>query len=510
MMTLTPRTRLGLDIFAAALLIGAAGDGLLRAMPWGLNVPVAVTLLVAAAALIARRAGLPISADAAGLGLSAVLLGAAFVRRDAEMLQVLDVFGILGVLAIGTLSVQGIAVRVQGLTEYVRAALVTFVGTCVGILPLALRDIQWNEIPVGGRLRHAPAVVLGLLIAFPLLLVFGGLFASADATFASVVTEIIDINFERLASHLVLFGVFTTLAGGYLWTALTPTATTATQALRLPERGALGIIPVGTALGLLNLLFLVFIATQAPYLFGGAGVVASTTGLTVAEFARRGFFQLVFASALVLPVLLGAQWGMRQSPPEHLRSFRALAGLLLLQLGGVMGSALWRMQLYVAQFGLSQDRVYATAFMGFMAIASAWFAWTVLRGRHRLFAFGAGVQGYAVLAALHLINVDGFIARTNLGRSTPFDVDYHARVLSGDAVPALIEGLPRLPPAERAQTAQAILKRWQEQKPERAGWRSWNWAAAHARAAVTRNAAQLDAIAKTLQPEGTASPAQTP
>lgn len=500
MTTITPRTRLGLDIFAAALLIGAAGDGLLRAMPWGLNVPLAVTALVAAAAVIARRARLPISPDAAGLGLSAVLLGMAFVRRDAEMLQFLDVVGLLGVLAIATLGLQGVAVRVQGLTEYLRAALVTFGGTCIGILPLALRDIQWSEVPVGGRLRHAPAVALGLVIAFPLLLVFGSLFASADATFASVVTELIDIDFARLASHTVLFGVFATLAGGYLWTALMPGATAAAQALRLPERGTLGIIPVGTALGLLNLLFLVFIVTQAPYLFGGAGVVASTTGLTLAEFARRGFFQLVFASALVLPVLLAAQWGMRNSPPDHLRSFRALAALLLLQLGGVMGSALWRMQLYVAQFGLSQDRVYATVFMGYLAIASAWFAWTVLRGRHRLFAFGVGVQGYAVLAALHLINVDGLIARTNLARATAFDVAYHTRVLSGDAVPALIDGLPRLGPTDRADAARVLLKRWRTRDTN--DWRSWNWAAAHARGLVARHAAELEALAKLSQPKG--------
>src|SRR2546430_7109132 len=48
-----------------------------------------------------------------------------------------------------------------------------------------------------------------------------------------------------------------------------------------------------------------------------------------------------------------------------------------------MASALQRMRLYVAEFGLSEIRLYATAFMIYLAGAFAWFAWTVLRGHWR-------------------------------------------------------------------------------------------------------------------------------
>jgi uncharacterized protein DUF4153 len=60
------------------------------------------------------------------------------------------------------------------------------------------------------------------------------------------------------------------------------------------------------ALGALNLLFLAFVVVQFRYLFGGEGLVEERVGLTYAEYARHGFFELVAVSVLVLVVLLAA------------------------------------------------------------------------------------------------------------------------------------------------------------------------------------------------------------
>src|SRR3989441_10231550 len=209
---------------------------------------------------------------------------------------------------------------------------------------------------------------------------------------------------------------------------------------------SLGIIPVATALGLVDLLFLVFVVIQLRYLFGGAELIAAATGLTYAEYARRGFFELVTASGLVLPLLAGADWAVRNESREHQRTFRQLAIVLLLLLAVVMASALARMRLYVGAFGLSEIRLYSTAFMIYFAGAFAWFTLTTLRGQRRRFAFGALVQGFAVLGALHLVNPDAFIVRTNLARpgsERPF-AGWNAASLSADAVPVLFEALPLL------------------------------------------------------------------
>src|SRR5438093_1526835 len=76
----------------------------------------------------------------------------------------------------------------------------------------------------GGRLRQVRAVALGGALAFPLLVVFGGLFSSADAVFHAVVADVFAIDFDAVLKHIVLFGIFATLSTGYLRGALLRTA----------------------------------------------------------------------------------------------------------------------------------------------------------------------------------------------------------------------------------------------------------------------------------------------
>jgi hypothetical protein len=161
-----------------------------------------------------------------------------------------------------------------------------------------------------------------------------------------------------------------------------------------------------------------------------------------------------------------------------------------------MASALGRMRLYVAEFGLSADRLYATAFMLLLIGVFAWFAWTVLRGTRQGFAFGALMQAFAVLAGLHLLNPDAFIVKTNLNRPVaerPFDAKY-AVSLSADAVPVLIDALPRLSAADRCVVVRGLLSRWSGAvQPD---WRTWNWSRARARSVVRSQADALKTSCK--------------
>src|SRR5207249_7060359 len=128
----------------------------------------------------------------------------------------------------------------------------------------------------------------GALLAYTLLHAIGALSAAADPVFRNVVATALHVDFSAVASHLALTALWTALTAGYFWGALirrTPAPAADAQAL------SLGIVPVGTALGLVNLLFLVFVVIQLRYFFGGAELVQSATDLTYAEYARRGFFR---------------------------------------------------------------------------------------------------------------------------------------------------------------------------------------------------------------------------
>src|SRR5437667_254233 len=440
MSALTERTRLGLEVLATGVVLGIAGDALLRATPWGLNAFLCTLALAAAAAWLVYRRRIAVGRDAPWLAMAAVLLGSNFTIRDSDALRALDAMGLAILLVLAGLSLRGVALRGRDAWEYVRSGVVAALSAWFGVWPLMARDIRWSELPTGGALRHARGAIGGALLAFPLLLAFGGLFAAADPVFRNVVATALHVDFSAVASHLALTALWTALTAGYFWGALirrTPAPAADAQAL------SLGIVPVGTALGLVNLLFLVFVVIQLRYFFGGAELVQSATDLTYAEYARRGFFELVAASGLVLPFLLGADWLLRDTSREHQRTLRQLSGLLLALLGVVMASALQRMRLYVAEFGLSETRLYATAFMIYLAGAFAWFAAS----------------------------------------------------LSADAVPDLLAALPRLEDAEQCRAARRLLSRWTPggARAVEDGWRNWNLARARARRAVQQHAALLQA-----------------
>ena len=480
MSAISGKTRLGLEILGAGAALGLAGDALLRAVPWGLNALLCTTGLVAAAAWLARRHRVPASSDAPWLAAAALLIASNFVARDSGTLRAFNTIGLIIVLAVAFLSIQGVGLRGRQAWHYLRAGWDAAVSAWIGVFPLVSRDVTWSELPRGGRLRHVRAVALGGTLAFPLLVVFGGLFSSADAVFHDVVADLFAIDFGAVLGHIALFAIFAALSAGYLRGALLRAA----PSYPLTDGDSslsLAIIPVATALGLVDLLFLIFVVIQVRYLFGGADLIAAATGLTYAEYARRGFFELVSASGLVLPLLAGADWVVRNESREHQRTFRQLATVLLLLLAVVMASALARMRLYVGAFGLSEIRVYATACMLYLAGVFAWFAWTTLRGQRRRFAFGALVQGFAMLGVLHLANPDALIVRTNLARPAaerPFD-GWYAASLSADAVPLLLESLPRLDGPAQCAVATGLMT--QRVRLERDDWRSWNYARARAR-----------------------------
>ncbi len=493
MNALSERTRLGLVILGASAALGVAADLLLRAMPWGLNALVCVAVLIAAVWWLAAGRPNHGNADVPWLGVAGLILASTFAVRDSHALRALDLIGIAIVVSLTHLSLRGVPLRGRHAWEYARGAVMSGWTACTGVLPLLGRDVSWDELPSVGGLRHAGRAALGVLLAFPLLLVFGALFASADVVFRNSVHDLLDIDFATLISHTFVIASLATLAAGYLRGVLLAPASEPGAGEGRPL--SIGIVPVATALALVDLLFLAFVVIQMRYFFGGTDLVQRTTGLTYAEYARRGFLELVAASALVLPILIAADWAVQHEPRAQQRWFGRLAAILLVLLGVVMASAFERMRLYVAAFGLSEVRLYATAFMAYLAGVFAWLAWTTLRGRRGRFAFGALVQGFAVLAGLQLLNPDAFIVRVNLARPAaerPFDGRYAAS-LGTDAVPDLLDALPRLEAREQCRAARGLMARWHELEHD--DWRNWNLSRVRARRLLRDNMGRLQGLA---------------
>ncbi len=499
------RTRLGVDVLAYGLVLGLTGDLLLRVAPWGLNFSLWTCALMGGGYLLVRRYHLPVSSDFSWLALSVVLCAAAFVRHDSQALKLIDLATLVVLLSLTALATQGGSIRLRGISTYVTATIVACAHAWFGTPRLLFSDITWPDARHDSRSSRLRAVAVGLLLAAPLLVVFGSLFVSADAGFESLVKSL-RIDIPTLAGHVILTSVIGGLTAGALRGATMGTPETA----GLGERSAspeLGFTSAVTALATLDLLFLLFVSLQLRYLFGGAAVIAETTGLTVAEYARRGFFELVTASALVLPVLLLADWATLVQGSRQGKTFRMLAGLLVALVGVLLISALQRMLLYVQAFGLTELRLYTTAFMVWLGGVFVWFTMTVLMDRRPRFAFGALAQALVVLGALHVANPDALIARVNLGKFTyaifegsgglvPPDGDYLISALSADAVPAVLDRLSHLSLPVQSEMARSLLNRWGPGLENQPDWRSWNWSEWQARRLV---AAQADALLRRAQ-----------
>ncbi|HWX39588.1 MAG TPA: DUF4173 domain-containing protein [Blastocatellia bacterium] len=488
------KSNLAAGVLYAALGLGIVGDELLRATPWGLNVALFIAIFIGASVALARWQQVDLKPDVNWLAAAALLFAAGFAWRDSTVLKTLDVFALAVSFSLVSLRSKAGRARTASLVEYGLGAAVSGFNAVFGAFPLIGLDIkrEGERLP---WLRQAGATARGFLIALPLLVVFGGLLSLADAAFAHLIHVVFDISFQDLLAHFYLAAVIAWLAGGFLRGLLLGKDPEIKDYQR-PRFLSLGVVEIAIPLGLLDVLFLSFVIVQFRYFFGGAASVEASTGLTYAEYARSGFFELVAVSTLVLPILLVIDWLVSTGTVAARRAFRLLALVQVLLLFVIMVSAVQRMRLYQNEYGLTELRLYTTAFMGWLALVFLWFALTVLRGHRKRFAFGATVAGLIVIAMLHLANPDGFIIRTNTERvrqGRRFDAVY-ATSLSADTIPRLIEAMPLLDEKDRAAVAKGVLKQWSP--GQLSGWRSWSCGRLAARRSVQDNEKLLRDLAE--------------
>jgi hypothetical protein len=220
----------------------------------------------------------------------------------------------------------------------------------------------------------------------------------------------------------------------------------------------------------------VWIGLQVRTLFGGTPYIAVTTGVTAADYARSGFFELIVIAGIVLAVLLLVDDLLHRDDFAQRRLFHTVGRLLVTLVAAVLVSAVMRLALYLNFYGLSDDRVLALAVLVWVALVLTWFAMTVLRGTRTRFAPGVLVVSALWLGALHIINPERWVVEHNVRRAEAgleFDVAYHAQ-LSGDALPSLRRAADRLGAEHAAALRNAVELEWAKRKRERADWRSWS------------------------------------
>ena len=275
----------------------------------------------------------------------------------------------------------------------------------------------------------------GLLVVVPVVVVLLALLASADAVFASLLTPELDlrpaVGHGLLALVVALF-------------VLALTGATGAESAEPGRRGTFGVIEVTAMLGAVAAVLALFVLSQLVALTVAGDRLIESAGLTPAEYARSGFFQLCWAAGLLLGFLALVR---AIADPAALRSRVVVAlgtAVPLFALGLVLVS-LRRMALYDAAFGLTMLRLWvvgAALWMGVVLLMTAARNAGVGSGRQWLVA-GAALAAGVLLMAANGGNPEAFVARHNLeraNRGAELDVGYLAS-LSDDAVPVVADAI---------------------------------------------------------------------
>lgn len=295
--------------------------------------------------------------------------------------------------------------------------------------------------------KNSPAlsVAFGLLLALPVIGFLGTLLASADPIFSKHLENILSVvNLESLPEYIfrtayILFGAYL-LGGVFLYSLLYSREEKVSAGSKTIVHPFLGWITAATMLASINLLFAFFVAVQFKYFFGGRTNIA-LEGFTFAEYARRGFGELVAVALFSLLILVGLNMITRRNPGWSRRTYSMLSITLVGFVCVILVSAFQRLLLYETAYGYTRSRTYTHVFMLWLGILLIIVVGLEVTRKHcylsLAFIFVALGFGVSIVS----LNIDGFIVRQNTARAAkgkPLDTGYLVK-LSEDAVPELIQ-----------------------------------------------------------------------
>lgn len=288
--------------------------------------------------------------------------------------------------------------------------------------------------------RNAILILIGLAVSLPVAIILMGLFMSADAVFEQAVNHVFD--FVGLDLGNTFADVFLGFWGGIFLSAVL-------LGLKYEEEkqkpaGKIGNnidgLVIGTFLTIINICLIAFVGFQFAYLFGGTANIA-LTDMTYAEYARRGFFELTAASAIIFTIALFVLI-MTKKNGEQLPLWVKLCTVSLCLCNGVLlVSAVKRMLLYVDAYGLSIKRVLTLWLMCIIALCLFWMIIKCFVPKTDVMKL-IGVTVVAGVCILSLTNTERLIAKYNIDRyiSDPNKITldiYHLGSLSYTASPEI-------------------------------------------------------------------------
>ncbi len=380
----------------------------------GISVPIFAIAFYCTLFYYFRDVGSPLNKSAVYLTFPVMLLSFSFFIHYNPSTQFITWLTLIGIICIQLIMFGKKNVEDLFSFDMLIKILINLIGRPFSNLGMPFLSFEVLKGNKSKTLRNLILVLIGLVISLPLAVILMSLFMSADAFFADAVNTVIDfigLDFANIFADLFLgfiSGIF--LAAALLGLKYEKEKEKASIKLG----NSIDSIITGTFLTIINIFLIAFVAFQFVYLFGGT-VNITVSGMSYAEYARRGFFELTAASFLIFAIALFVLF-MTKRKEEKLPLWVKLGTVSLCACNGVLlVSAVKRMLLYVDAYGLSVKRVLTLWLMCIIGLCLIWLIAKCFIGKMNVLKW-IGITVIAGVCILSLANTERLIAGYNIDR----------------------------------------------------------------------------------------------
>lgn len=463
-------------LWASAAVIGGLSAGVIWDASPGLNWLLCVAVASAALLGMAHREG-TVRHVAPPLAL-ALLTAIAIIFAASELLHAMSILTVLALLSIAIARADPEGYASSRAWELVALPVVVFV-TC--LVEATRRATETVRAMTNDR---AVPLIRGVVLTIPIAGLFALLLSAVDPTLSAWRDDIGRLlSTWHFVPRLVFFAAILGLSLGALGHAVTASREVPRTT---PEAKPLVLLGETERLMILSAIagvFTLFLTLQLSYLFGD---VARTqgSGVSYAEWARRGFAELTVVATLCAGVIMG----LAVVAPAASRRRRILV-VELIVLGEtqvLLHSAFRRVLLYEDAYGFTTTRLYAQAYMLVVAASLLLLAHELLRQPSARRLLGrAGALAVMGMAGMSMWNHETWIVRQNVARHAEtgkLDMRYLSCDLSARAVPEVLGAAERQGGITREIVRTAIGERFGSRLDD--AWYEWNVGRSRARKAI--------------------------
>ena len=390
------------------------------------------------------------------------------IWRIPNFFVIISLFSVMSLWAVGDFSIKG---------ELWRFIYKIIENACKPFRQFRI-PIKWLSEINKERSTTVQRMLIGIGVSIPFLIIILVLLSSADEIFARTITGFLENTTSAVRIDTIYRTIVGAIAGLYLFGMVylihiyksTYESSYALAIYKKPING--DSIIINTVLGSILIIYTLFVTIQFRYLFAASSNLPY--GLNYVEYARRGFFELLFLSGINITIILVAIWLTKHQNNIGAKISKSLCGYLCVVTMVLLISSFYRMTLYSAEYGLTRLRFLVFGFLIFEAIGLIFTQLYIIKPKFNILAVYS-IIGLTYYLLLNVVPMDTFIARNQVKRyfaSGGDGIDYVVS-LSADAA----SEVSHLYASDNDDTRQRVRNYYIRVDLDDAGWRQWNLSA---------------------------------